>query len=140
MKNFLFDKIRVEESGKIKFIPFRRATMMESFLAYTHSSFNQEKWEFVPNSFNEFLSMLQKTMVDENGEYNITLCLPGREENYSFYSLVDSFCSEMYFYRQPSMTTLKKFKNSAYKIKEESSEFCSQLRALIKDSEGNQNE
>lgn len=135
MKRYLFDKIRVGEDGVVRFIPFRKATMMETFFADKHSTLNQNQLEFKPTSFNEFLTMLKKTIVNENGDYNIALCVAGREEHYSFHSLLDSFCSEMFFSRPTSAKAIKQFKISAYKIKEDTVKELAMLKSMTKNYE-----
>ena len=105
---FMFDKIKVEEDGNVKFIPYRN-----------YESVKQEITEFIPNSFADFLNMLQRTTVDEKGEYNITLCVDGKEEAYSFYSLIDYFASKIYMYNHSMhLRTVGRFINKAYTIKE----------------------
>lgn len=109
---FLFDKIRVEEDGNVRFVPYRNA-------AHTYENVKQEIAEFIPNSFPDFLKMLQKTKIDEMGKYNITLCVDGKEEAYSFYSLIDYFASKIYMYNHSMhLSTVGRFINKAYIIKE----------------------
>lgn len=120
MKNYLFNKIKVQEDGKVKFVPFRKAAGCEYFMANTYDSENQDIWEFIPNSFAEFLTMLKRTNVDEMGEYKITLCVDGKEEVYSFYSLIDYFASKIYMYNHSMhLSTVGRFITAAYQVKEE---------------------
>ena len=62
-KNYLFDKILLDNGKGIKFKPFRSASPLESFMANCHSTFNQEEWEFIPVSEKDFLKMLSMTIV-----------------------------------------------------------------------------
>ena len=124
MKNkFLFNRIRVEEDGRVKFCPFRSVSFTESFSAYTKLTANHERWEFSPSTYKEFLSFLKKTKLSDSGEYNITLCVDGREEKYLFHSLVDYYASKIYM-NSPFMhlSTVGRFTTQAYKIKEETAE------------------
>ena len=90
----------------------------ESFLAYTHTSFNQDKWEFIPISFKEFLQMLSKTKINENNEYNITnLTSHNHEEASSFESLIQTFACQMYRFKSPSEKKLREFYINSYQIK-----------------------
>ena len=116
--NLLFDKIEVTADG-VKFIPFRKATLKESFLAYTHNTFNQDKWEFTPTSFKEFLKMLEKTKMNDNLDYTTFISLPGRAETVSFDDTLQSFASNIYTYKRFSEAELKDFYTKAYKIKQE---------------------
>ena len=72
MKKYLFNKIKVDGDG-VNFIPFRQASIAESFLANTNLSTNQKDWKFSPSSFKTFLKMLSKTKLAGNYEYNIKI-------------------------------------------------------------------
>lgn len=121
MKRYLFDKIEVLGDG-VQFIPFRKATILESFSAFTHTSFNQEDWEFIPTSFNEFLKMLEKTRLDESNDYKVTINLPMREEPLSFETMLQGFASEMYKDKPVDEKELAEFYASAYKIRKDARE------------------
>jgi len=118
MKKYLFDKIQCYDKG-VKFIPFRKASIAESFLAFTHSTFNQEEWEFIAVDFKEFLKMLSKTKLKDNYEYDITVPLRDTyEEPISFDLLLKNFATDMYCDKSPDENVLRKFYSKAYQIRE----------------------
>ena len=118
MKKYLFDKIKVH-ADKVQFIPFRPASILESFMADTHTSFDQGEWEFLPYSFKDFLKMLSKTKLNDSGEYDITVPLPMREEPISFDLLLQDFANQMYREKAPNKTVLTAFYSRAQQIKQE---------------------
>ena len=92
--------------------------MLESFMANTHTSFNQEEWEFIPNSFKEFLKMLSKTKLKDDNEYDITIVLHSAyEEPFSFDSLLKFFANDMFDVEAPNKKTLIDFYSNAYQLK-----------------------
>lgn len=119
MKRYLFDKIKIGANG-VQFIPFRKATIAESFMAFTHMSFSQDEWDFIPTSFKEFLKMLSKTKIGENSEYDINVLLqPTQEKSIAFDALLKHFASEVYADRSPDKDELGSFYQNAYQIKQE---------------------
>lgn len=118
MKKYLFDKI-VVHADNVQFIPFRQASIAESFMAYTYETFNQDKWEFIPCSFKEFLKMLSKTKLNDFGKYDVTVHLPGRKEPIDFDLLLKDFANQMFIAKAPDESVLKAFYTKAYQIKEE---------------------
>ena len=121
MEKYLFNKIQLNGEG-VTFIPFRKSSILESFLASTHSTFNQEEWEFNPVNFKDFLKMLSKTKLNDNGEYDITVPLPGREEEVSFETLLKSFASKMCNKKKISREVVSEFYTKAYQIKKDAKE------------------
>ncbi|MBE5757624.1 MAG: hypothetical protein E7345_01660 [Clostridiales bacterium] len=118
MKKYLFDKIKVH-ADNVQFIPFRPASILESFMANTHTMFNQDEWEFIPYSFKEFLKMLSKTKLNDSGEYDITVPLPMNEEPISFDLLLKDFANQMYSKKAPDRAVLAAFYSKAHQIREE---------------------
>ena len=119
MNKYLFDRITVEENGNVKFCTFRDVAIRESFLTHTNVIKGHGICEVLPSSYKEFLTMLKRTKLNDEGEYNITLCVDGKEENYSFYSLIDYFASKVYMYNYSMhLSTVGRFITQAYSIKE----------------------
>ena len=119
MKKYLFNKIKVDGDG-VNFIPFRQASIAESFLANTNLSTNQKDWKFSPSSFKTFLKMLSKTKLAGNYEYNIKINSSLEiEEPIPFDVLLQEFAAEMFEVNAPTEKALQEFYTSAYKIKEE---------------------
>ena len=119
MKKYLFNKIKISKS--VKFIPYRKATMGESFMADTQTTFNQEEWTFKPYSLKDFLKMLSKTKLNEENEYDIFLDLaivPTREEPISFDKALKIFVTDLYRDKVPNEKALAKFYQKAYQIRQ----------------------
>ena len=126
MSKYLFNKIELD-GDNVKFIPFRKASSIESFLANCHLEFDQTKWEFKPYSFKSFLKMLSKTKLSESGSYNITTgpiiyhwSDIWEEYEVTFDELLKHFASYVYAEDDPNENDLKKFYTEAYQIKENS--------------------
>ena len=120
MKKYLFNKIKINMNGNVEFTPFRKASIGESFLAYTHAKFDQKNWQFIPVSFKDFLKMLSKTKLNDADEYDVDIQLNlDHYERISFDRLIQIFASEVYNVNAPSEKALQDFYTSAYKIKEE---------------------
>ena len=115
MKRYLFDKIEID--GGVKFIPFRKANIIESFSAFTNMTFNQEEWEFRPTSFKEFLKMLEKTKISSEDDYEVIVDLPMRKEQMTFEDALQSYAAEYYSDRPVDEKELAQFYTSAYEIK-----------------------
>ena len=125
MKKYLFNKITIKDDG-VHFIPFRKVSVLESFLSNPNSSLDQEQWVFSPNSFRMFLKMLSKTKLTDNNEYDISTNAPSTcpfDINYeipiSFDTLLQEFASEMYVAKAPSQEALQDFYTKAYAIKQD---------------------
>jgi len=121
MKKYLFDQIKVNTEN-VQFIPFRSASIIESFMANTHTTFDQKEWEFIPYSFKEFLKMLSMTKLNESGEYDIKCplgLLPEREEPISFNLLLKNFANDIYSTEIPNKTVISAFYSKAYQIKQD---------------------
>lgn len=118
MKKYLFDKIRLNYNS-VQFIPFRKASFAESFLACTNNTFEQDEWEFSPYSFRDFLKMLSKTKLNDDNQYNVVISLPEGEKSVSFELLIKEFAGQMYHSKAPNKNRLSKFYSSAYQIKQE---------------------
>ena len=117
MKKYLFDKIIVKNGGVVEFIPFRKATFIESFSAYTHNTLNQSMWQFTPVSFKEFIKMLSLTKTNGKHGYNIRVCLPMGEQGLSFDMLLEIFAKSL---NKPlNKKALSNFYAAAYKVKQE---------------------
>ena len=120
MAKYLFDKIEVMGKG-FKFIPYRKASLGESFLAYTKSSLNQESWEFFPVTFNEFLKMLSKTKVNSENEYDNYMSsntVPAYYTPVDFNTFLKDFVKYVYSDKEPNEEVISKFYQKAYQIKE----------------------
>lgn len=115
MKKYLFDKIRLCYNS-VQFIPFREASLTESYLACTNGTLDQEEWEFVPTSFKEFLKMLSKTKLNDDNQYNVVISLPEGEKSVSFELLLKEFAGQIYHSKAPNKSRLSKFYSSAYQI------------------------
>lgn len=113
MKRYLFDKIEILGNG-VKFIPFRKASIIESFSAFTNMTFNQDEWEFKPVSFKEFLKMLEKTKLDDCDNYNI---VAGGREDVEFEELLQGYATDYYSDKPVDEKELAEFYTSAYNIK-----------------------
>ena len=114
-KNYLFDKILLDYGKGIKFKPFRSASVLESFMAYCHSTFNQEEWEFIPVSEKDFLKMLSMTIVKiGNSDYEIE---NNKGDTVSFDTLLQNFIWEIYKTKKPDEKELKEFYQKAYDIR-----------------------
>ncbi len=120
MKKYLFNKIQIKSNGNVEFKPFRKATLRESFLAYTHAHFDQKNWQFIPTSFKEFLKMLSITKLNEAGEYDVDIELNiGHFEPLTFDVLLQHFASEMYNINSPNERDLQDFYTRAYQTKQD---------------------
>ena len=114
-KNYLFDKILLDNGKGIKFKPFRSASPLESFMANCHSTFNQEEWEFIPVSEKDFLKMLSMTIVKiGNSDYEIE---NNKGDTVSFDTLLQNFIWEIYKTKNPDEKELKEFYQKAYDIR-----------------------
>ena len=118
MKKYLFDKIKVH-ADKVQFIPFRPASIVESYMANTNTTFNQDEWEFIPYSFKEFIKFLSKTRLNDAGEYDITVSLPTHEEPIDFNLLLKDFANQIYRTKSPDKAILAAFYSKAQQIKQE---------------------
>lgn len=117
MKKYLFNKILVK-GEEIEFVPYREATLVESFMAKTHSSFEKDEWLFVPTSFKDFLKMLSKTRLNDNNEYNIVVPLHlNCEEPISFENMLKSFVEDVYKDISPNKNAIIAFYKKAYMVK-----------------------
>ena len=116
MKKYLFDKIEILGDG-VKFIPFRKASIVESFSAYTNTTFKQDEWVFKPESFKEFLQMLKKTKLNAENDYEIVIDLPMRKETMTFEDLLQGFATDFYSDRPVNEKELAEFYIEAYNIK-----------------------
>ena len=118
MKKYLFDKIAMCDS--VKFIPYRKATMGESFMANTQGTFNQKEWTFKPYSLKDFLNMLSKTKLNDNNEYDIVVWLNiNHSEPIGFDLLLKNFVSDVYKNKKPNEKIIAKFYQKAYQIREQ---------------------
>lgn len=115
MKRYLFDKIEID--GGVKFIPFRKANIIESFSAFTNMTFNQDEWEFRPTSFKDFLKMLEKTKLAYGEDYEVVVNLPMRKEQMTFEDALQAYATEYYSDIPVNEEELAKFYTSAYEIK-----------------------
>ncbi len=115
MKKYLFDKIEVLGEG-VKFIPFRKANIIESFSAFTNMTFNQEEWEFKPTSLKEFLKMLEKTRLDSTDEYQIYAGSSNRSE-IEFDELLQGYATDYYSDKPVNEEELAEFYIAAYNIR-----------------------
>ena len=88
-------------------------------MANTHTTFNQDEWEFVPYSFKDFIKMLSKTKLNDFGEYDITIPLPISEEPIDFDLLLKDFANQIYKEKVPNKAILSAFYSKAYQIKQE---------------------
>ena len=114
-KNYLFDKILLDCGKGIKFKPFRSVSLLESFMANCHSTFNQEEWEFIPVNEKDFLKMLSMTIVKiGNSDYEI---LSEECESISFDTLLQNFIWEIYKTKKPDEKEMKEFYQKAYDIR-----------------------
>ena len=114
-KNYLFDKILLDNGKGIKFKPFRSASPLESFMANCHSTFNQEEWEFIPVNEKDFLKMLSMTIVKiGNSDYEIE---NNKGDTVSFDTLLQNFIWEIYKTKKPDEKELKEFYQKAYDIR-----------------------
>ena len=114
-KNYLFDKILLDNGKGIKFKPFRSASPLESFMANCHSTFNQEEWEFIPVNEKDFLKMLSMTIVKiGNSDYEIE---NNEGDTVSFDTLLQNFIWEIYKTKKPDEKELKEFYQKAYDIR-----------------------
>lgn len=114
-KNYLFDKILLDNGKGIKFKPFRSASPLESFMANCHSTFNQEEWEFIPVDEKDFLKMLSMTIVKiGNSDYEIE---NNKGDTVSFDTLLQNFIWEIYKTKKPDEKELKEFYQKAYDIR-----------------------
>ena len=118
MKKYLFDKIRLNYNS-VQFIPFRKASFLESFMANGDISSDQKIWEFTPYSFKEFLKMLSITKLNDDNQYNVVISLPEGEHPVSFELLLKEFAGQMYNSKAPNKSRLSNFYSSAYQIKHE---------------------
>ncbi len=120
-KKYLFKSIEIHESRAIHFIPFRKPSTMESFLAFTNGTTDENKWEFIPTSYKEFLKMLSKTKLDNDCDYKITMefAYIDMQKDISFEKLLKIFASNMCDIKAPNKDILIKFYTKAYQIKKE---------------------
>lgn len=125
---YLFNEIRFISGSKIQFIPFREATFLESFLANTKGCFNQEEWEFVPKSFNEFLKMLKLTKIQYNEDYDITAPYTTLKDKRNFDDVLKTFASYVYREKVPNEKELAKFYSKAYQIRQKTLNDCKTLK------------
>lgn len=119
MRKYLFDKIEIMGKG-FKFIPYRKATIGESFMALTNSSMDKNKWEFFPVTFNEFLKMLSKTKVNKENEYDIFMSsntIPAYYTPVEFDAFLKDFVKYVYSDKEPNEELISKFYQKAYQIK-----------------------
>lgn len=117
MKDYLFDKIELDEKG-IKFVAFRKPRFDEDFWGALHQIIaKNEKYEYYPDNFDDFIYVLYKTKFNHiKDEYDIIDLL--NDQHLTLTYLVRRFANQLYDAGQrPTKEELMKFYRDAFEIR-----------------------